>query len=84
MTKLALYAAVVVYNQAVLVVVTAAQSDGVKCTALAKAGDCDFYAECVEAKFQCGSEGYPLSYGDRYCHQFMDNLDCFTSQVRQY
>ena len=77
---LILYAAVVVYGLSVLVGVTTAQN--VDCAALANAGNCDFYTECVEAKFQCGAEGYPIGYGDKYCRRFEDNLDCFTPNVR--
>ena len=51
------------------------------CTALANAGNCDFYTQCVEAKFQCGTDGYPLAYGNRYCRQFGDKRRCFTSAV---
>ena len=51
------------------------------CTALANAGNCDFYTQCVEARFQCGTNGYPRGYGDRYCHQFTNKQSCFTSAV---
>ena len=51
------------------------------CTALANAGNCDFYTQCVEPTFQCGTNGYPLAYGDRYCHRFKNKQSCFTSAV---
>ena len=51
------------------------------CTALVNAGNCDFYTQCVETKFQCGTNGYPLGYGNRYCRQFGDKRSCFTSAV---
>ena len=51
------------------------------CTALANAGNCNFYTQCVEARFQCGTNGYPRAYGDRYCHQFTNERTCFTSAV---
>ena len=51
------------------------------CTALANNGDCSFYTQCVEQKFQCGENGYPLAYGHRYCRKFTDNQACFTPAV---
>ena len=51
------------------------------CTALANAGNCDFYTQCVEERFQCGSNGYPLGYGDTYCRRFQNQSSCFTSTV---
>ena len=51
------------------------------CTALANAGNCDLYTQCVEPRFQCGTNGYPLAYGNRYCHRFKNNQSCFTSAV---
>ena len=60
---------------------TAQQQD---CTALANAGNCDFYSQCVEPRFQCGSSGYPLGYGDRYCRKFGQESSCFTSSVSRF
>ena len=54
------------------------------CTALANAGNCDFYTQCVEPKFQCGSSGYPLGYGNRYCRKFDQESSCFTPNVSRY
>ena len=51
------------------------------CTALANAGNCDFYTQCVEPRFQCGTNGYPLAYGDKYCRRFTNEQSCFTSAV---
>ena len=51
------------------------------CTALANAGNCTFYTQCVEPRFRCGSSGYPLAYGDRYCRKFVQESSCFTSSV---
>ena len=51
------------------------------CTALANAGNCDFYTQCVEARFKCGPDGYPLAYGDKYCRRFTKNSNCFTPDV---
>ena len=35
--------------------------DSQDCTALAAAGNCDFYPQCVEARIPCGSSGYALN-----------------------
>ena len=51
------------------------------CTALANASNCDFYTLCVEPRLQCGTNGYPLVYGDRYCRRFKNKHSCFTSGV---
>ena len=51
------------------------------CTVLANTGNCDFYTQCVELRFQCGTNGYPLAYGDRYCHRLNNNQSCLTSAV---
>ncbi|RUS15880.1 hypothetical protein BC937DRAFT_91863 [Endogone sp. FLAS-F59071] len=31
---------------------------------------CAFYLQCAEARYQCGPNGYPVSYGNRYCTKF--------------
>jgi len=33
-------------------------------------GTCTFYRECLEAKYHCGEQGYPLGYGEHYCEAF--------------
>ena len=51
------------------------------CIALANDGNCDFYTQCVEPRFQCGTIGYPLAYGDKYCHHSTNKQSCFTTDV---
>ena len=51
------------------------------CTALANDGNCDFYTQCVEPRFQCGNNEYPLAYGDRYCRRCTNKQSCFTTAV---
>ena len=51
------------------------------CTALANVGNCDVYTQCVQAKFQCGTNEYPLAYGDRYCRRFENKQNCLTLAV---
>ena len=51
------------------------------CTALAAEGNCDFYPQCVEARIPCGSTGYALNYGEKYCHRVANVLSCFSPVV---
>ena len=51
------------------------------CTALANDGNCNFYTQCVEPRFQCDTNGYPLVYGDRNCNDLINIKSCFTPAV---
>ncbi|TFK50704.1 hypothetical protein OE88DRAFT_287234 [Heliocybe sulcata] len=31
---------------------------------------CAFYLECLESRFHCGPDGYPLGYGLKFCTKF--------------
>lgn len=33
--------------------------------------DCNFYAQCMESRYHCGSTGYPIGYGQYYCNKFV-------------
>jgi Phosphomannose isomerase type I len=33
-------------------------------------GQCSFYAYCLEARYHCGPNGYPIGYGLKYCEKF--------------
>jgi hypothetical protein len=47
------------------------------CNTLSQNDDCEFYVKCLEDKFQCGSDGYPVGYGYRYCNKFLQYFDEF-------
>ncbi|KAL1694174.1 hypothetical protein GGG16DRAFT_110525 [Schizophyllum commune] len=32
--------------------------------------NCSFYLDCLESRYHCGPEGYPVGYGYKYCTQF--------------
>ncbi|UOF00418.1 hypothetical protein [Bdellovibrio reynosensis] len=32
---------------------------------------CGFYRSCVETKYNCGGQGYPIAYGEKYCERFL-------------
>ena len=51
------------------------------CTALAAAGNCDFYPQCVETRIPCDTTGYALNYGEKYCRRFANFLSCFSPEV---
>lgn len=65
----------------ILLVLFSRVIDAQFCKILASQGDCSFYRECVETKIPGGANGYSLSFGERYCKQFENNLDCFDSKV---
>ncbi|KAJ7270092.1 hypothetical protein B0H12DRAFT_1009291, partial [Mycena haematopus] len=31
---------------------------------------CSFYADCLEPRYHCGTTGYPLGYGEKFCTKF--------------
>ena len=47
---------------------------------LAKNGDCQFYKELENIK-KCGSNGYPIAYGYKYCVKFGENINTFNDDV---
>ncbi|KAJ7188846.1 hypothetical protein C8R46DRAFT_1024085 [Mycena filopes] len=32
---------------------------------------CTFYANCLESRYNCGADGYPLGYGQKFCTKFL-------------
>jgi len=32
--------------------------------------DCFWYSTCLEEKYQCGKNGYPVGFGLKYCKKF--------------
>ena len=51
------------------------------CQDMAAKGICSFYPQCVESRFPCGSNGYALGYGNKYCNIFVEDVNCYTSDV---
>ncbi|XP_063409998.1 uncharacterized protein LOC134693199 [Mytilus trossulus] len=47
------------------------------CTRKGQNGDCEFY-RCFEKRRQCGSSGYLIGYGYKYCARFRNRYDRFT------
>ena len=50
------------------------------CNPLANDGNCDFY-QCLDERIDCGTNGYLLAYGERYCRYFKMKQSCFTPDV---
>ena len=46
--------------------------------------DCSFYTDCLEAKYHCGPDGYPVGYGNKYCEKFLEHRDEFSDAGQQW
>ncbi|KAH0835686.1 hypothetical protein J3R83DRAFT_9460, partial [Lanmaoa asiatica] len=45
---------------------------------------CAFYANCLESRYHCGPNGYPIGYGGHFCQKFSDNRDLFDARGQQW
>ncbi len=54
------------------------------CHHLAENDNCDFYIKCLEKKFNCGEDGYPIGYGDKYCNRFVHYYNDFPEQGQEW
>ena len=43
-------------------------------------GQCSFYEDCLETRYHCGADGYPLGYGKKYCNKFNAASDQFSQK----
>jgi len=43
-------------------------------------GQCSFYEDCLETRYHCGADGYPLDYGKKYCNKFNAAKGGFTKE----
>ncbi|KDQ06911.1 hypothetical protein BOTBODRAFT_167643 [Botryobasidium botryosum FD-172 SS1] len=46
--------------------------------------DCSFYATCLESRYQCGPNGYPIGYGQHFCQKFSDERDLLDAQGQEW
>ncbi|KAJ7488339.1 hypothetical protein FB451DRAFT_1227046 [Mycena latifolia] len=46
--------------------------------------DCTFYTECLEAKYQCGADGYPLAYGFHFCTKFAESRSKLSAEGQEW
>jgi hypothetical protein len=54
------------------------------CDALSLNDDCEFYKSCLEAKYNCGSSGYPVGYGYKYCSKFLTFFEEFPPKGKEW
>ncbi|KAF8894225.1 hypothetical protein CPB84DRAFT_1710821 [Gymnopilus junonius] len=47
-------------------------------------GHCEFYRDCLEAKFHCGPDGYPIGYGEKYCEKFQTDQSELSSAGQEW
>lgn len=45
---------------------------------------CTFYANCLESRYHCGPDGYPIGYGQHYCEKFSNNTELFNERAQQW
>lgn len=45
---------------------------------------CGFYANCLESRYHCGPDGYPIGYGQHYCQKFSDNRALFNTRGQEW
>ncbi|KAK2757922.1 hypothetical protein FQN54_004328 [Arachnomyces sp. PD_36] len=60
-----------------------ASSNSTTCTE-PQPNTCTFYPDCLEAKQNCGDEGYPIGYGLHYCELFTDAASEMTSDGQEW
>jgi len=46
--------------------------------------DCEFYKSCLEAKYTCGNNGYPIGYGYKYCNKFLTYYEEFPQKGKEW
>lgn len=45
---------------------------------------CEFYKLCLEDKYDCGPDGYPVGYGYKYCSKFVSFLNDFSESGQNW
>ena len=45
---------------------------------------CTFYRDCLEDRYHCGPDGYPLSYGQPYCEKFTAAKSQLSDQGKEW
>jgi len=47
-------------------------------------GECDYYIQCVEEVNPCGSDGYAIGYGMKFCNLFTEDEDNFSDRGKAW
>ncbi|RIA91582.1 hypothetical protein C1645_675274, partial [Glomus cerebriforme] len=45
---------------------------------------CNFYKDCLEKKFNCGTNGYPMRYGFANCEKFSKAINRFSNDGKKW
>ncbi|GBB97476.1 hypothetical protein RclHR1_00030033 [Rhizophagus clarus] len=45
---------------------------------------CNFYSDCLEKKFNCGPNGYPIGYGLKNCENFANEINLFSNDGKKW
>ena len=54
------------------------------CSDMVINGTCDFYTNCLETKYHCGHNGYPVGYGHKYCSKFLKNFNDYPNEGQEW
>ncbi|KAL4446467.1 hypothetical protein ABPG74_001208 [Tetrahymena malaccensis] len=46
--------------------------------------DCGWYTNCLENAYNCGSDGYPVGYGYKYCSRFVEKYNNFSAPAKKW
>lgn len=45
---------------------------------------CAFYANCLESRYHCGPDGYPIADGQHFCQKFSDDRAMLDAQGQRW
>jgi len=54
------------------------------CNSLSLNGTCEYYKTCLEEKYHCGENGYPVGYGFKYCSKFILFFEEFPPKGKEW
>jgi len=46
--------------------------------------DCSWYRNCLEARYQCGPDGYAIRFAEKFCNLYSDHFDDFSLAARNW
>ena len=46
--------------------------------------NCAFYADCLESRYHCGPDGYPIGYGQKFCEKYSDSREELSAQGQKW
>jgi len=45
---------------------------------------CAFYADCLESRYHCGPDGYPIGYGQEFCEKYSDGREALSARGKTW